>query len=130
MLTLDLSQPVDIQFDQRPDFYSDLNPTTPSDMYDASMDGMLTFTKPAYDQEGVISLITPKETGEDSDEGGIFASIAQLFTDNPATMMFILLLILLVAGGVGYSMRNEKEEIQMAILEEDESEGEIEDDES
>jgi len=117
MLTLDLSQPVDIQFDQRPDFYSDLNPTTPSDMYDASMDGMLTFTKPAYDQEGVISLITPKETGEDSDEGGIFASIAQLFTDNPATMMFILLLILLVAGGVGYSMRNEKEEIQMAILE-------------
>jgi hypothetical protein len=36
-------------------------------------------------------------------------------------MMFILLLILLVAGGVGYSMRNEKEEIQMAILEEDET---------
>ena len=130
MLTLDLSQAVDIQFDQRPDFYSDLNPTTPSDMYDASMDGMLTFTKPAYDQEGVISFITPKETGDDSDDGGIFASIAQLFTENPATMMFILLLILLVAGGVGYTMRSEKEEIQMAILEEDESEGEIEDDAS
>jgi hypothetical protein len=36
-------------------------------------------------------------------------------------MMFILLLILLVAGGVGYAMRNEKEEIQMSILEEDET---------
>ena len=69
----------------------------------------------------MISLITPKETGEDSGEGGIFASIAQLFSENPATMMFILLLILLVVGGVGYAMRNEKEEIQMAILEEDEA---------
>ena len=35
-----------------------------------------------------------------------------------------------VSGGAGYAMRNEKEEIQMAILAEDESEGEIEDDES
>lgn len=130
MLTLDLSQAVDIQFDQRPDFYSDLNPTSPSDMYDASMDGMLTFTKPAYDQAGVISLIVPKETRDRSDSDGLFASIAQLFTDNPGTMIFILLLILLSAGGAGYAMRNEKEEIQMAILAEDESEGEIEADES
>ena len=130
MLTLDLSQAVDIQFDQRPDFYSDLNPTSPSDMYDASMDGMLTFTKPAYDQAGVISLIVPKETRDRSDSDGLFASIAQLFTDNPGTMIFILLLILLSAGGAGYAMRNEKGKIQMAILEEDESEGEIEDDES
>ena len=130
MLTLDLSQAVDIQFDQRPDFYSDLNPTTPSDAYDESMDGMLTFTKPAYDQAGLISLIVPKDTGDGSDSDGLFASIAQLFTDNPGTMIFILLLILLSAGGAGYAMRNEKEEIQMAILEEDESEGEIEDDAS
>ena len=54
----------------------------------------------------------------------------RLFTDNPGTMIFILLLILLSAGGAGYAMRNEKEEIQMAILEEDELEDEIEDDES
>ena len=99
-------------------------------MYDASMDGMLTFTKPAYDQEGVISLIVPKETRDRSDSDGIFASIAQLFTDNPGTMIFILLLILLSAGGAGYAMRNQKEEIQMAILAEDESEGEIEDESS
>ena len=45
-------------------------------------------------------------------------------------MIFILLLILLSAGGAGYAMRNEKGKIQMAILEEDESEGEKEDDES
>ena len=44
MLTLDLSESVDIQFEQRPDFYTDLNPTTPSEMYDDSMDGMLTLS--------------------------------------------------------------------------------------
>ena len=124
MLTLDLSQPVDIQFDQRPDFYSDLNPATPSDMYDSSMDGMLTFTKPAYDQAGVISLIKPKASNNGDSDEGLFSSIAQLFSDNPVTIFFILVLILLAAGGAGYSMRNEKEEIQMATLA-DESEDEV-----
>ena len=67
MLTMDLSQPVDIQFEQRPDFYSDLNPTTPSDDYEEDMDGMLTFTRSAYDQATVVSLIQPKAMGG---EGG------------------------------------------------------------
>ena len=55
MLTMDLSQPVNIEFEQRPDFYSDLNPTTPSEEYENDMDGMLTFTRTAYDQATVVS---------------------------------------------------------------------------
>ena len=119
MLTLDLSNPIDIQFEQRTGFYSDLNPTTPSDMYDESMDGMLTFTKPAYDQAGIISLIEPKVPVADDNSDGFFASIAQLFTDNPITLTFILLLILLVVVGTAYATRDE-EEILTAILEDDE----------
>ena len=121
MLTLDLSNPIDIQFEQRLGFYSDLNPTTPSDMYDESMDGMLTFTKPAYDQAGIISLIEPKVPVADDNSDGFFASIAQLFTDNPITLTFILLLILLVVVGTAYATRNE-EEILTAVLEDDELE--------
>ena len=42
-LTLDLSQPVDISIEQRPDFYSDLDPAAPSNDYNSESDGMLTF---------------------------------------------------------------------------------------
>ena len=42
------------------DFYSDLDPATPSENYDASMDGMLTFTRNVYDQQAVVELIKPK----------------------------------------------------------------------
>ena len=70
MLTLDLSSPVDISFDQRPDFYSDLDPAPPSEDYDASMDGMLTFTRPTYDQQTVVSLIQPKSMDDDQESEG------------------------------------------------------------
>ena len=40
-LTLDLSSPVDITIPQRPDFYSDLDPTTPSDAWDESYSCLL-----------------------------------------------------------------------------------------
>ena len=40
ILTLDVTEPRDIAFEQKPDYYSDLDPATPSENYDASMDGM------------------------------------------------------------------------------------------
>ena len=48
LLTLDLSQPIDIAFEQRPDFYSDLDPAPPSDDYNSENDGKLTFTRLVY----------------------------------------------------------------------------------
>ena len=90
-----LSQPVDIQFEQRPDFYSDLNPTTPSDDYEEDMDGMLTFTRSAYDQATVVSLIQPKTMGSDGGESsGFFSSIGSLIVDHPFAVIFSLLMLL------------------------------------
>ena len=37
MLTLDLSEKRIIEFEQKPDFYSDLDPTSPSDEYNDDM---------------------------------------------------------------------------------------------
>jgi subtilisin family serine protease len=109
MLTLDLASPVDIAFEQRPDFYSDLDPAPPSDDYDDSMDGMLTFTRLAYDQQTVVGLIQPKATGDDGNSDGFFTSLGDLLADHPFAVMFFMLLILLGAGGAGYALRERKE---------------------
>jgi len=109
MLTLDLASPVDIAFEQRPDFYSDLDPAPPSDDYDDSMDGMLTFTRLAYDQQTVVGLIQPKATGDDGESDGFFSSLGDLLADHPFAVMFFMLLILLGAGGAGYALRERKE---------------------
>ena len=109
MLTLDLVSPVDIAFEQRPDFYSDLDPAPPSEDYDDSMDGMLTFTRLAYDQQTVVGLIQPKATGDDGGSDGFFSSLGDLLADHPFAVMFFMLLILLGAGGAGYALRERKE---------------------
>ena len=109
MLTLDLVSPVDIAFEQRPDFYSDLDPAPPSEDYDDSMDGMLTFTRLAYDQQTVVGLIQPKATGDDGESDGFFSSLGDLLADHPFAVMFFMLLILLGAGGAGYALRERKD---------------------
>ena len=109
MLTLDLDSPVDIAFEQRPDFYSDLDPAPPSEDYDDSMDGMLTFTRLAYDQQTVVGLIQPKATGDDGGSDGFFSSLGDLLADHPFAVMFFMLLILLGAGGAGYALRERKD---------------------
>ena len=109
MLTLDVASPVDIAFEQRPNFYSDLDPAPPSDDYDDSMDGMLTFTRLAYDQQTVVGLIQPKATGDDGESDGFFTSLGDLLADHPFAVMFFMLLILLGAGGAGYALRERKE---------------------
>ena len=118
MLTMDLTQPVNIEFEQRPDFYSDLNPTTPSDDYDNSMDGMLTFTRQAYDQATVVSLIKPKDMGTDAgDSAGFFSSLGGLIADHPLAVIFSLLMLLGAAGTAGYAVRLQtKEDVEDAII--------------
>tara|TARA_Y100001954_G_C15812139_1_gene605703 strand:- start:417 stop:2945 length:2529 start_codon:yes stop_codon:yes gene_type:complete len=116
MLTFDLSQPVNVDFEQRPDFYSDLNPAPPSETYNPMMDGMLTFTRDAYDQQTVVLLIEPKVDSTNEESGGLFSTLGEIFTQNPLVMSLILLLVILVAAGIGYTMRSPKEEIQVAIL--------------
>jgi len=117
MLTLDLSQPVDISFEQRPDFYSDLDPTSPSPEYDSSMDGMLTFTRLAYDQQTVVSMIEPKGSGDSSDGEGFFSSLGDLLGDHPIAVLILLLVLLGAAGAGGYAIRTKssEEEIFEAI---------------
>jgi len=127
MLTFDLSQPVNVNYEQRPDFYSDLNPAPASDMYNPMMDGMLTFTRDAYDQQTIVSLIEPKVDSINEEEKGLFSSLGEIFTQNPLVMTVILLLVILGAGGIGYAMKNREEEIQLATLAEDGSEEEIDD---
>lgn len=118
MLTMDLSQPVNVEYEQRPDFYSDLNPTTPSDEYDESMDGMLTFTRPAYDQATVVSLIQPKSMSDGtSSSDGFFSTLGEIIADHPFAVIFSLLMLIGAAGTVGYAVRLQTEDdIEDAVL--------------
>ena len=117
MLTMDLSQPVNIEFEQRPDFYSDLNPTTPSEEYENDMDGMLTFTRTAYDQATVVSMITPKTTAEETSRDGFFSSLGGVIADHPFAVIISLLMLIGVAGSAGYAVRLQTEdEIEEAVL--------------
>ena len=80
-LTLDLSQPVDISIEQRPDFYSDLDPAAPSNDYNSDLDGMLTFTRPVYDQQAIVALIQPKVVVSDDVDEGFFSDLGELFSN-------------------------------------------------
>ena len=105
LLTLDLSEPVNIAFEQRPDFYSDLDPALPSDVYDSGNDGKLTFTRLVYDQASVVALIKPKETGSKSSEEGFFSSLGEMYSKYPLSMSFMTLMMIVALLGVGYSMK-------------------------
>ncbi len=110
LLTLDLSEPVDVAFEQLPEFYSDLDPASPSEAYDASMDGQLTFTRLAYDQQAVVALIQPKADGGGEGSDGFFASLGDLLADHPFAVMLLLLMLIGAAGAGGYAVRLNTEE--------------------
>ena len=121
VLTLALNEPVNVQFDQRPDFYSDLNPIAPSEIYDESMEGMLTYTRGAYDQHAVVQLIQPKSTGGADSEGGFFGSMADAIQDNALIIIFLLLIALGVATTVIVKRGDEDEKVLVATAEVDDS---------
>lgn len=52
-LTLDISEPVVVEVIQRPDGYTDLDPTTPSEMYDMNNDGNLRMIRNVYDESEI-----------------------------------------------------------------------------
>jgi subtilisin family serine protease len=113
ILTLDVSEPIDIAFEQKTDFYSDLDPATPSENYDASMDGMLTFTRSVYDQQAVVDLIKPKVMEEDDGPDGFFSALGEIFSQYGFAMSSMLILFMLIAGGIGYQISRRTEGIEL-----------------
>ena len=120
VLTLALNDAVNVQFDQRPDFYSDLNPIAPSEVYDESMEGMLTYTRGAYDQHAVVQLIQPKSTAGGDDDSGFFGSMADAIQDNALIIVFLLLIALGVATTVIVNNGRDEEKALTAEQIEDE----------
>jgi hypothetical protein len=105
-LNPELDSVIDIAFEQRLDFYSDLDPATPSDDYDSSMDGMLVFTRNVYNQQAVVKLITPKGSTDESSTEGFFSSLGDMFAEHGLLMVLFSLFILLPAIGLGYMIRS------------------------
>ena len=110
ILTLDVTEPIDIAFEQKTDYYSDLDPATPSENYDASMDGMLTFTRQVYDQQAVVELIKPKVMADDDGPDGFFSALGEIFSNYGFAMSSMLILFMLIAGGVGYTINSRRQE--------------------
>lgn len=119
LLTLDLSQPVDIAFEQRPDFYSDLDPALPSEVYDSDNDGKLTFTRLVYDQAAVVALIKPKDTGGEEGEDGFFSSLTGIYTEYPLAMSFLSLILVVALVGLGYSLKESNNRVVLSHKEYD-----------
>ncbi|MCH1422564.1 MAG: S8 family serine peptidase [Candidatus Poseidoniaceae archaeon] len=123
-LTLDLSSPVDISIPQRPDFYSDLDPTTPSDAWDDSYRGQLTFTREAYNQSALMQEILPKVSSDDDSEG-FFTDLGTVLSKHAGVAAFLGLLFLLCGLGAGYALyrvnpnREDKEYVLDATIESD-----------
>ena len=117
LLTLDLSQPVDIAFEQRPDFYSDLDPASPSEVYDSDNDGKLTFTRLVYDQSAIVALIKPKDMGGEEDNEGLFSSLTSMYTEYPLAMSFLSLMLVVALVGLGYSLKESNNRVLLSSKE-------------
>ena len=105
VLTLDLSSPVDITIPHRPDFYSDLDPTSPSDAWDDSFEGKLTFTREAYNQHELMLEIVPKVVVEE-DEKGFFSELGSVLSEYKGLSAAMLVFFLLCGLGAGYALYN------------------------
>ena len=53
LLKLDISEPVYVEFEQRLDGHTDLDPAVPSTDYDSSNAGNLIYIRPVYDQSQI-----------------------------------------------------------------------------
>jgi hypothetical protein len=105
VLTLDLSEPRDIAFEQRSGTYTDLDPTTPSAGYNSEMDGRLTFTRPVFDQAAVAALAAGLiADAEEGDDDGFFSALFSVFTEHAGASLMLLVLMLVGAVGAGYAL--------------------------
>ena len=117
MLTMDLSEPRDVSFEQRPGSYSDLDPATPSASYTSDLDGQLTFTRPVFDQQAVAILAA--ELISEAQEGGregFFSDLASFIGDHVASSLVLLLLLILCAVGVGYAISSARVETPFMLV--------------
>jgi hypothetical protein len=114
VLTLDLSTPVDITIPQRPDFYSDLDPTTQSDAWDDSFMGQLTFTRDTYNQAALMEEIAPKVIVEEEEES-FFGALGEVFSEYTGASTLLALFVMLCALGVGYVVRNSREDAPLKL---------------
>ena len=88
-LTIDISEPIVVEVVQRPDGYTDLDPNTPSEMYDSANNGNLRMIRDVYD-ESEISLYeeTILSEVESSMLLYLFIALLVLFTSG-ATALFV-----------------------------------------
>jgi hypothetical protein len=114
VLTLDLSTPVDITIPQRPDFYSDLDPTTQSDAWDDSFIGQLTFTRDTYNQAALMEEIVPKVIVEEEEES-FLGALGAVFSEYTGASTLLALFVMLCALGVGYVVRNSREDAPLKL---------------
>ena len=108
---------MDIAFEQRPDFYSDLDPASPSDVYDSDNDGKLTFTRLVYDQSAVVALIKPKDMSGEEDNEGLFSSLTSMYTEYPLAMSFLSLMLVVALVGLGYSLKESNNRVLLSSKE-------------
>ena len=100
VLTLDLSSPVVVELPQKPDYYSDLDPTTPSDAWDDSFTGNLIFIRDVYDQPAVIEQIQPK-LQEDESPDSFFGALSDILQEYTFASLFSIIFLILALLGVG-----------------------------
>ena len=103
-------------FEQKPDFYSDLDPTSPSDEYNDDMEGMLIFRRTVYDQHTIMGLITEKSMDDDDDARGL----SSFFGSNPVVSVLLLLILISISIGAGYLISASRVDDPKLLNEEDE----------
>ena len=74
------------------------------------MDGMLTFTRQVYDQQAVVEMIKPKVMADDDGPDGFFSALGEIFSNYGFAMSSMLILFMLIAGGVGYTINARRQE--------------------
>lgn len=104
VLTLDLSSPVFVNIPQKTDYYSDLDPTTPSDAWDDSYSGQLIYIRQVYDQPSVIERIQPLISDNEESES-FFSAIGNLLTEHTFASFFSFFLLISILLGVAYLNR-------------------------
>jgi hypothetical protein len=128
VLTLDLSSPVTVEIPQKPDYYSDLDPTTPSDAWDDSYSGQLIYIRQVYDQSAVIEKIQPLSS-ETTDSESFFSALGNLLSEHTFASFFSFLLLIAILLGVAFLNQKIRTE-EPGRLNLDILEGELQDDSS
>ena len=93
LLRLDISEPLFIEFEQRLDGYTDLDPAIPSSDYDANYAGNLIYVRPVYDQSKIPMWGQQELT-------------TQVDSELPIGMVTLVVLLTLSLIGAAYAIRN------------------------